>query len=194
MLKTIKALCAGALLLSSLLSNNLKAQSVTVSNALGSSAFFKDKTIPLALTYAPRLNFYFFGVENTISVGLTPSVAASFSVISGGYSEKPLFAFDIPLTIDANFGHGSDDDADSDFGGFVGLGAAYNNMWSYYYDNIYTYHYTKRPNSFGFVAEGGVRIGSMYGDYEIRGSYLLSLASGSKNVISVGLLYNIGDF
>ncbi len=166
---------------------------MTVSNAIGSSVFFKgaydEPNLSQGFTYAPRLNFYFFGSEHTLSVGTVATVVPWFASYSGVGSNKPLLAFDLPLTIDANFGHYSDDDAESGFGGFIGIGGGYNNIWDYDYDT-----YRQLPGNGGIVFNGGIRFDSyVIGSYTLRGSYMLSLGRAS-NVIGLNILVNIGDF
>lgn len=177
-------------ILAILVASNISYSQVTGSHAFGTSGFVRgpfDESFSQGITYASRLNFLFFGSEHTLSVGTTATIFPFFASI--GYDSKPLFTFDIPLTIDANFGHASDDDADSDFGGFVGLGGCYNNLWDYDYEN--NRYATGRG---GIVFNGGIRFDSyMIGSYTIRGSYMLNFGRG-HNVIGVNILVNLGDY
>jgi len=174
--------------LSLLLCGKVFSQSVTVSHALGTSAFLKGETFSQALTYAPRLNFLFFGSGHTVSIGTTTSMAIVFA--SNAFDE-PIVTFDVPLTLDLNLGHASDEDSDAGFGGFVGLGPCYNNIWDYSYQQ---FNYRKLPGTVGLVFNGGIRFDSyVIGSYTLRGSYMLNFQNGGSNVIGLNVLINLGD-
>lgn len=189
MIQKIKSL----LVVACFISATAFSQEVTGSHAIGTSGFIKGRfseTYSEGITYASRLNFLFFGSEHSLSVGTTFTMFPVWSSVSG--ANKPWLTFDIPVTIDANFGHASDDDAESDIGAFVGLGPCYNNLWDFDYDDYYNQrYYTGRG---GIVFNGGIRFETYYfGSYTLRGSYMLNLGKG-HNVIGVSLLLNLGDY
>lgn len=172
-----------------LLCGKVFSQSVTVSHAFGSSGFLKGETFGQGLTYAPRLNFLFFGTGHTVSIGTTASIIPVFASLA---EAPPVITFDVPLTVDVNLGHASDEDSDAGFGGFVGLGPCYNNIWDY---STQQYNYRQLPGTVGLVFNGGIRFDTYtIGSYTLRGSYMLNFQNGGSNVIGLNIMVNLGDY
>lgn len=108
-----------------------------------------------ALTYAPRYNLAKMSKEASFSVGTYASLALQLGVSSGGESSS-MIAFEMPVTFDYNFGYGSTHKSKKDFGGFVGLGYAFNSI-QYAGYNALLGSYEAEGRTHGVYANTGLR-------------------------------------
>ncbi len=91
-------------------------------------AFFPGAAIGLpGITYNPRLIIYDVSRKSNLTISAKPSLAFSISTSGRGESESS-FAFELPVSVDINFGHGATSRSRDSFGGYAGLGYAFNSM------------------------------------------------------------------
>lgn len=165
---------------------------VTFNHALGGGIYLNKYGAAPAVVYTPRLNFLELGgrgSESTLSVGVPIALGFAFSGNSreGGSGS---FAADLPVFVDVNFGHAANPDADSRFGGFAGIGFAYNIMGG---ADDYGSFVTK---SMGPAANAGIRFVIRERSVGLRASYMFNVKSSGygASVIGLNLLYNFGQW
>lgn len=125
-----------------------------------------------SFTYFPRLNILERD-NSSVSVGVPLSLG--IGIASDVYGDAGVvFAFDIPVVLDYNFGLRSNMDNENNFGGYLGAGFGYNRV------SISKSSYSDfNGSSFGPLFRGGVRIGSSNENWGDHG-------------ITVGIYYKIG--
>jgi len=129
-------------------------------------------------TYSPRVNFLELGDEFTLSAGTHISLGYSGNSRTGPSS----LVFDLPLMLETNIGNSSTPDANSDFGGFFGIGYGISKLLSS--DELLG---TDTNNASGMVINGGVRVNIQDYPLALRISYLLNKMKEGDNVFGVGL-------
>lgn len=132
---------------------------------------------------------YSFNENGSISAGvpLTLGLSGSTNSRTGG---SLSFIADIPLTVDYNFGAGSSEDAESNFGGFLGAGFGY--TYSNYTDEFYipgaidTYEQLK-GSSYGPLLHGGIK--AVIGEkvYFLRAFYKVGLEKAKFRTFGLSL-------
>lgn len=125
-----------------------------------------------SFTYFPRLNILERD-NSSVSVGVPLSLG--IGIASEAYGDAGVvFAFDIPVVLDYNFGLRSNMDNENNFGGYLGAGFGYNRV------SISESSYSDfNGSSYGPLFRGGVRIGSSNENWGGHG-------------ITVGVYYKIG--
>lgn len=152
---------------------------VSFSHAAGMSFFVGGEAATPAFMYAPRLNVVEFGDEATLSVGTHLS---AWIVLSSRNPSSNAYALDIPLVAELNFGHGAHPDADSDFGGFVGLGYGISFLGGNNNEN----------SASGPVANIGARMYIADKPVGLRLSFLYNTEEEGENVFGLSLFYTLG--
>lgn len=132
-----------------------------------------------ALTYHPRLTI----AELSRSSNLSVSAPVSVGLAIGSSYAYNYFGFELPVALDFNFGHASENRSRDDFGGYIGVGAAYQFM-TVEWDNV---------SNFGPYAHLGARF-YFKDESATVGLYTMYGINEYDNAISFGLrlLYNIG--
>lgn len=106
-------------------------QTISFMHGLGASAIIVSTdqasgTLP-ALTYNPRINFILHP-EATLSIGIPLSVMYNFQNEKLSGQSQGQFAYELPMVINFNFGHGSNFSSRQHWGGFVGIGYGINSL------------------------------------------------------------------
>jgi len=128
--------------------------------------------------YAPRINFLDKG-GMVLSAGSNVGLGFSGNSITGS-----SFTLQLPLLVEANFGHAANKDADQRFGGFGGLG--FNYILTGDTDNGSIAYY-------GPTVNGGFRFGFKERSAGIRLAYTYDL-NISANIIGASIFYTFGRF
>ena len=174
----------------SLVAFNAANAQVSFSHAAGAGLYASEAGSGWALMYAPRLNVVDLTDEMNLSVGTNVGLgfSGSFNSQEGGSGS---ILFDLPILAELNIGHAANEDARSDFGGFVGLGYGFNKMASTV-DDPFGNSYSSNVNSNGVVFSAGVRGVIKDNSLGLRVSYMLNSKSGGANILGLGLFYNLG--
>jgi hypothetical protein len=185
MQKNLLTACAVFLLTAA---NIVNAQ-VSFSHSAGGGVYVGSSDAGYALMYAPRLNVVELGNEMNLSVGTNIGLGFSGSSNSQTGSSGSLL-LDLPILAELNFGHAADENANSDFGGFAGVGYGYNKMAS----SVETIYGTASSNtsSAGVVFCAGFRGLIKDQSLDLRVSYMLNMKTGGANIFGLGVFYNIG--
>lgn len=113
----------------SIIFSNVKAQDFEFMHGAGLTLSFLttdvESTSYPAFTYHPRINFLNIGTDATLSFGANVSGFLAFSTDPNASSNNGL-VFEFAPSVDYNFGFGSSEYSRADFGGFGGIGWAYN--------------------------------------------------------------------
>ncbi len=112
--------------------NFIKAQDVEYHHGAGVSfiyAFGNDEGVnsTVGVTYVSRLVLKKLSKESSISINLTPT-AAFFANINSSGSSSGSFGYEVPLSLNYNFGYGATYGSKSDFGGFLGVGYGFTSI------------------------------------------------------------------
>jgi hypothetical protein len=136
--------------------------------------------------YHPRFNISETG-SGAISVGFPITAGLSGTVSSQEGSSLSIIA-DLPITVDYNFGHGSNGESESGFGGFLGAGFSY--TYSNYRDEFYIPGVIDeieqvKGSSYGPLAHAGIR--ALIGErtYFLRGFYKMGLENAKFKTIGI---------
>lgn len=168
---------------------------VSFNHSLGGAAVFSTSGTPGGgLMYSPRLNIADIGRDGTISIGTHLTLGAYFSGSTnsrtGSTGSSSGLTLDLPLVVEANFGHMSSDYSHEDFGGFFGVGFGYSAIAG---SNLIN------NSGFGPLVDGGVRIAAFEKSFTVKASYMLNIASASdlsetrtNDVVTIGAAYNFG--
>lgn len=137
--------------------------------------------------YSPRVNLLYFGYEGSFSVGTNLQLG-----FGSGWSNKYMYnspvslMIDFPLVANVNIGHAADEDADSGFGAYAGVGFGLNRV------KLIDYNGNRAPLNVGPYFDAGLRFllgsASMY----LHASYLRNIQSGGASVLSLGTGYTFG--
>ncbi len=140
----------------------------------------------LAITYAPRINLFNVSKETTFSVGT--NLALGVSGYSDIYGEAAPLLIDFPILAELNFGHGSNYEAESDWGSFIGIGYGYNRMA---YENWVGYG---MATSQGPVITCGFKKELGNTSLALRLSYLANSQDKIGDILGLGVLFNIAMY
>lgn len=162
---------------------------ISFSHSVGGGLYASSKGAGWALMYAPRLNVVELADEMTVSVGTNLGLGLSGSANSREGGSGTLL-LDLPILAELNIGHAANNDANSDFGGFVGVGFGYSKMASSVETNFGTS--SSNVTSTGVLFSGGLRAVIKGQSVGLRVSYMLNGATDGANVFGLGLHYNIG--
>lgn len=141
-------------------------------------------------TYFPRYNF----IENeNSSISIGAPVGAGIGIAQNTYGNDVglLFAYDLPIVLDYNFGCKSTYENDNTFGGYLGVG------FGYYRVNISKSEYSDYNGStYGPIFRGGVRIGSSNESWNGHGItlgmfYKKGLEKDKLSTIGFNVLYDL---
>jgi hypothetical protein len=153
-----------------------------------SSSYDKPSYAGYGVFYYPRVNFTEMG-GGSISAGIPLTLGASGSVNSRTGGNLSVVA-DLPLTVDYNFGAGSSDEDESNFGGFVGVGFGYtysNFNETYAIGTAASDTYTSKGRSYGPLVNGGFKASFNDRTYFLRVSYKLGLEKEKFNTIGLAV-------
>lgn len=136
--------------------------------------------------YYPRLNVS-ESETGALSVGIPLTAGFSGSVNSreGGSMSVIL---DFPITLDYNFGLGSMEGMESNFGGFVGAGFGYtysNYSQQFYIPGVVEDYQTVKGSSYGPLAHGGVKVLIGEKTYFLRAFYKIGLDNAKFKTFGV---------
>lgn len=165
--------------------NHLSAQ-VEFSHSTGMGIYSSSqRNSGWGFIYSPKLNLY--NISDEVSTSIGSNMGFGFSKAPGG---STMFVFDLPASIDLNFGFGSTEGANSTFGGFLGGGYGINYMP---YNSIIPHNNVIRSGyatTHGLVVTGGVRTlikGVL--PFTVRFSHLRNSEAGMGNVFAFSMLY-----
>lgn len=136
-----------------------------------------------AIIYSPRINFAQIRIETTLSIGT--HLAYGYKpdkYLNGHYS-----VYEIPIVMEMNMGCGSSPSATTNYGGFIGVGYAFNKM-EYINDN-----YKDINNSSGIYFNFGIRTTTKknYMRLGVRFSYLKNIISNNSDVFGISIFYRL---
>lgn len=161
---------------------------VTFNHAVGGGIYYSNSNDGNAnawgINYSPRVNIMDFSDEASLSLGsnIGIGVAGMFSK-SGSGKDNYTLLLDVPALLELNLGSGSGENAEADFGGFVGVGYGFNRM---NYSNLLSTSVNSNGPLFtaGFRTElGGQLVGA-------RANYMLNDGEAG-NIFSLGIFYTL---
>ncbi len=183
-------------LLVPLLFSNVKAQYGTsftpqyihsINAAFMMSNYDKNTIMAPGLTYRARLNLMKFSFRTTLSIEVPLSI---------GYTLDPLpgddqIAYEIPISLNFNVGYGSALVTRKTFGGYLGIGYAFNSISNQGY-NIVTETVTVFNATQGLMLQAGVRA-LMFGNYGFTAGGYTIIGSEDNFVFGVraGMIFNL---
>lgn len=183
-----------AFLIFGVIGTNTQAYSqVSLSYSVGVSGNFSSNVKCPLILKSLRLNFAELDDEVTLSLGT--HVGTLIFLLPSRFN---AFAMDIPLVVEANFGHAAHPNTQSYFGGFAGLGFGFNYM------AISSNENSRISGALGPVINAGIRF--FDGDqsiglrlsylYNMKGQDILKLGPGDyySSVFGIGVTYNFGNF
>lgn len=141
-----------------------------------------------SLCWFPRYNFVDNG-NTSFSLGFPLASGIGIASNTDQFDRGIVFAFEVPVALDYNFGCNATRDADKSFGGYVGLG------YSYYWVNISGSQYSDfKGASYGPTVRGGVRFSNE--NWEGRGVtvgafYKKGMEKNKLNTIGFHVLYDL---
>lgn len=184
------------ILLVPLLFSNVKAQYGTgftpqyihsINATLMMSNYDKNTIMAPGLTYRARLNLMKFSFRTTLSIEVPLSI---------GYTLDPLpgddqIAYEIPISVNFNVGYGSALVTRKTFGGYLGIGYAFNSISNQGY-NIVTDKVTVFDATQGLMFQAGVRA-LMFGNYGFTAGGYTIIGSEDNFVFGVraGVIFNL---
>ncbi len=184
------------ILLVPLLFSNVKAQYGTgftpqyihsINATLMMSNYDKNTIMAPGLTYRARLNLMKFSFRTTLSIEVPLSI---------GYTLDPLpgddqIAYEIPISVNFNVGYGSALVTRKTFGGYLGIGYAFNSISNQGF-NIVTNKATVFDATQGLMFQAGVRA-LMFGNYGFTAGGYTIIGSEDNFVFGVraGVIFNL---
>jgi len=154
------------------------------SHSLGVSHHSYINVKMIGLMYSPRYNFLPLGRERTFSVGTHLSVGYAWDTEIPGASS---FAYDVPLLLEFNFGHGSEPNTRKKVGGFIGAGYGINGIHA-------SEKFGKIYKAEGLTFGGGIRF-KIQNKYPlgIRLSYLINNKHHQYTILGLGVFYTFDE-
>lgn len=140
-----------------------------------------DDFSALALTYAPRVNF-FRGSNTSLSVGARVAVGIGWY---DDYSGKEAVG-DLPILAEYNFGYDATNASIKKVGGYIGAGAGIHWVTNFEYSEGWL----------GPVLSGGLRFNTgKLGAYELGATYHIDIdrATDGSNTFAISLSYMAGS-
>jgi hypothetical protein len=151
------------------------------------SNYDKNTIMAPGLTYRARLNLMKFSFRTSLSIEVPLTI---------GYTLDPIpsddqIAYEIPVSVNFNVGYGSALVTRRTFGGFLGIGYAYNSISNEGYNLV-----TDKPILFnateGIMFQAGIRA-LMFGNYGFTAGGYTILGSEDNVVFGVraGVIFNL---
>ncbi len=106
---------------------NISDAQLSFAHAAGFTYFSYKKVNQIGISYLPRINFINFKGEQSISLSTGMSFGYAWYVLDPPASS---YAYNLPLTLDFNIGHGSSALTKSESGYYFGLGGFLNELLS----------------------------------------------------------------
>ena len=157
---------------------------LSFSHSLGGSFYLSSLASAPGIMYSPRVNFLQLNDELTVSAGTHLGLGIVYNSREGASS----FALDLPLVAEINFGHASNPETSSSFGGFIGFGFGISKIGS---QGAFGADYNSAS---GLIFNGGIRAIIKERPLGLRLSYLINTKDDFSNVFSLGMFYTFGDF
>ncbi len=151
------------------------------------SNYDKNTIMAPGITYRARLNLMKFSFRTALSIEVPLTI---------GYTLDPIpsddqIAYEIPFSFNFNVGYGSALVTRRTFGGFLGIGYAFNSISNEGYDEVNEKQVLKNSTQ-GIMIQAGVRA-LMFGNYGFTAGGYTILGSEDNVVFGVraGVIFNL---
>lgn len=181
----MKKLLTPILVLTMLFACFNEATAQSFSHSVGAGSYLGGRAAAPSIDYYPRLNFE-VSRESSLSIG-APISLGGYLYVNSREGSSIGYVLNVPLVASLNFGLLAHDDANSNFGGFLGAGLGMSRLGS-----TDAWGFFDRNNAFGVQTEAGFRY-LWRGEHPItiRLSYLMNTVENNGDVFGISAVYGI---